>query len=144
MLSSSSRGAQGERESAFYRHLRHVASPDGVHSPLHMYKPRFGHNYRRHDRPATSADQSRHPSARTVTTRPIRRSQAPPLADRLGATSERGYLLDWFAMFEKTLHPRPKRLTENELSDFRRLWHDGCGKTIIEAQDVDRNHSPEV
>jgi hypothetical protein len=37
-----------------------------------------------------------------------------------------------------------KRLTENELSDFRRLWHDGCGKTIIEAQDVDRNHSPEV
>jgi hypothetical protein len=37
-----------------------------------------------------------------------------------------------------------KRLTENELSDFRRLWHDGCGETIIEAQDVDRNHSPEV
>jgi hypothetical protein len=38
----------------------------------------------------------------------------------------------------------PKRLTENELSDFRRLWHDGCGETIIEAQDVDRNHLPEV
>jgi hypothetical protein len=37
-----------------------------------------------------------------------------------------------------------KRLTENELSDFSRLWHDGCGKTIIEAQDVDRNHSPKV
>src|SRR6202035_1113503 len=37
-----------------------------------------------------------------------------------------------------------ERLTENELSDFRRLWHDGCGKTISEAQDVDRNHSPEV
>jgi hypothetical protein len=35
----------------------------------------------------------------------------------------------------------PKRLTENELSDFSRLWHDGCVKTIIEAQDVDRNHS---
>jgi hypothetical protein len=37
-----------------------------------------------------------------------------------------------------------KRLTENELSDFGRLWHHGCGETIIEAQDVDRNHSPEV
>jgi hypothetical protein len=37
-----------------------------------------------------------------------------------------------------------QRLTENELSDFSRLWHDGCGKAIIGAQDVDRNHSPEV
>jgi len=37
-----------------------------------------------------------------------------------------------------------KRLTENELSDFSRLWHDGCGKTIIEAQDVDQNHSAQV
>jgi hypothetical protein len=37
-----------------------------------------------------------------------------------------------------------ERLTGNELSDFSRLWHDGCGKTIIEAQYVDRNHSPEV
>jgi hypothetical protein len=37
-----------------------------------------------------------------------------------------------------------KRLTENELSDFSRWWHDGCGETIIEAQHVDRNHSPEV
>jgi hypothetical protein len=35
-------------------------------------------------------------------------------------------------------------LEANELSDFSRLWHDGCGETIIEAQDVDRNHSPEV
>jgi transposase len=26
-----------------------------------------------------------------------------------------------------------KRLTENELSDFSWLWHDGCGETIIEA-----------
>jgi transposase len=33
-------------------------------------------------------------------------------------------------------------LTENKLSDFSRLWHDGCGDTIIEAQHVDRNHSP--
>ena len=39
---------------------------------------------------------------------------------------------------------RSKRLTENELSDFSRLWHDGCGKAIIEIQDVDRNHSPEI
>ena len=38
----------------------------------------------------------------------------------------------------------PKRPTENELSDFSRLWHDGCGKTIIEAQNVDQNHSSEV
>ena len=38
----------------------------------------------------------------------------------------------------------PQRLTENELSDFSRLWHDGCGKTIIEAQDVDQNHSAQV
>jgi hypothetical protein len=38
----------------------------------------------------------------------------------------------------------PKRLTENEFSDFSRLWHDGCVKAITEAQDVDRNHSSEV
>jgi hypothetical protein len=38
----------------------------------------------------------------------------------------------------------PERLTENELSDFSRLWHDGCGEAIIEAQDVDRNHSRKV
>jgi hypothetical protein len=37
-----------------------------------------------------------------------------------------------------------QRLTENESSDFSRLWYDGCGKAIIEAQDVDRNHSPKV
>jgi hypothetical protein len=37
-----------------------------------------------------------------------------------------------------------KRPTENELSDFSGLWHDGCGEAIIEAQDVDRNHSTEV
>jgi hypothetical protein len=37
-----------------------------------------------------------------------------------------------------------KRLTENELSDFSRLWHDGCVKAITEAQDVDRNHSAQV
>jgi hypothetical protein len=37
-----------------------------------------------------------------------------------------------------------KRLTENELSDFSRLWHDCCGEAIIEAQHVDRNHSAEV
>jgi hypothetical protein len=29
----------------------------------------------------------------------------------------------------------PQRLTENELSYFSWLWHDGCGKTIIDAQD---------
>src|SRR6202040_1753050 len=34
-----------------------------------------------------------------------------------------------------------QRLTENEFIDFSRLWHDGCVKAIIEAQDVDRNHS---
>jgi adenylate cyclase len=38
----------------------------------------------------------------------------------------------------------PQRPTENELSDFSRLWYDGCGKTIIEAQDVDRDHSSEI
>jgi alkanesulfonate monooxygenase SsuD/methylene tetrahydromethanopterin reductase-like flavin-dependent oxidoreductase (luciferase family) len=37
-----------------------------------------------------------------------------------------------------------KRLTENELSDFSRLWHDGCVDAIIEVQDVDRNHSTQV
>jgi hypothetical protein len=37
-----------------------------------------------------------------------------------------------------------KRLTENELSDFSRLCQDGCGQTITEVQDVDRNHSAEV
>jgi hypothetical protein len=37
-----------------------------------------------------------------------------------------------------------ERPTENELSDFSRLWHDGCGKAIIEAQNVDQNHSAEV
>ena len=30
------------------------------------------------------------------------------------------------------------------LSDFSRLWHDGCVDAIIEAQDVDRNHSSQV
>ena len=44
----------------------------------------------------------------------------------------------------KTLTKFAKRLTENEFSDFSRLWHDGCSEAIIEAQDVDRNHSPEV
>src|SRR5580700_10525521 len=39
-----------------------------------------------------------------------------------------------------TMASKSKRLTENELSDFSRLWHDGCVKAIIEAQDVDRNH----
>ena len=37
-----------------------------------------------------------------------------------------------------------KRLTENELSDFSGLWNDGYGQAIIEAQNVDRNHSTEV
>jgi hypothetical protein len=37
-----------------------------------------------------------------------------------------------------------KRLTENELSDFSYLWHDGCAEAITEAQDVDRNHSAEI
>jgi hypothetical protein len=37
-----------------------------------------------------------------------------------------------------------QRMAENELGDFSRLWHDGCGVAIIEAQDVDRNHSPQV
>ena len=41
-------------------------------------------------------------------------------------------------------HYTPKRLTENELSDFSRLCHDGCVEAIIESQDVDRNHSTEV
>ena len=37
-----------------------------------------------------------------------------------------------------------QRLTENEFIDFSRLWHDGCVKAIIEAQDVDRNHPAKV
>src|ERR1700719_2889594 len=37
-----------------------------------------------------------------------------------------------------------KRPTENEFIDFSRLWHDGCVKAIIEAQDVDRNHSAKL
>ena len=42
------------------------------------------------------------------------------------------------------LGPVTKRLTENELSDFSQLWHDGCVEAIIEAQNVDRNHSTKV
>jgi len=42
------------------------------------------------------------------------------------------------------LRIEPKRLTENELSNFSRLWHGGCVEAIIEAQDVDRNHSTQV
>jgi hypothetical protein len=38
----------------------------------------------------------------------------------------------------------PKRLTENELSDFSWLCDDGCDEAIIEAQYVDRNHSTEI
>ena len=37
-----------------------------------------------------------------------------------------------------------KRLTENELSYFSRLWHDGCAKPSIEAQHADLNHSSAV
>ena len=48
------------------------------------------------------------------------------------------------ALVDKTALAASERPTENELSDFSRLWHDGCGKTIIEAQNVDRNHSAEV
>ncbi len=36
-----------------------------------------------------------------------------------------------------SLYEPTKRLTENEMSDFSRLWHDGCVEAIIEAQDVD-------
>ena len=50
----------------------------------------------------------------------------------------------WRLRREANAYFRTKRLTENELSDFSRLWHDGCGVAIIEAQDVDRNHSAEV
>jgi len=57
--------------------------------------------------------------------------------DCAAALSEAG-----FPTSPKTL--APKRLTENELSDFSRLWHDGCVEAIIEAQDVDRNHSTQV
>src|SRR6516162_7049854 len=46
--------------------------------------------------------------------------------------------------YRPLLLPATKRLTENELSDFSQLWHDGCGETIIGAQHVDRNHSTEV
>ena len=54
--------------------------------------------------------------------------------------------LEWFGQAEPSVlaYHIPKRLTENELSDFSRLWHDGCVKAIIEAQDVDRNHSAQV
>ena len=40
--------------------------------------------------------------------------------------------------------PATKRLTENELSDFSRLCQYGCGQTITEEQDVDRDHPAEV
>jgi len=46
------------------------------------------------------------------------------------------------SLLEDPTHP--KRLTENELSDFSWLCDDGCGKAIIEAQYVDRNHSTEI
>src|SRR5882672_1037348 len=49
------------------------------------------------------------------------------------------------AVLHEAEHPFvTERLTENELSDFSRLWHDGCVEAIIEAQDVDRNHSTQV
>src|SRR6516164_7802506 len=50
----------------------------------------------------------------------------------------------WLRRFGEPGWRLTKRLTENELSDFSRLWHGGCGGTIIEAQHVDRNHAPEV
>src|SRR5271166_5248621 len=61
------------------------------------------------------------------------RGDAPEISSS-GSSHESEYL-------EGTVGKRP---TENELSDFSRLWHDGCGKTIIEAQNVDQNHSAEV
>jgi hypothetical protein len=47
-------------------------------------------------------------------------------------------------MQQATVESEPYRLTENELSYFSRLWHHGCVKAIIEAQDVDRNHPAQV
>jgi hypothetical protein len=38
---------------------------------------------------------------------------------------------------------RLKCLTEKELRDFSKLSFEGCVSEIIEAQHVDRNHSPE-
>jgi hypothetical protein len=49
-----------------------------------------------------------------------------------------------YARAEEFINDFIKRLTENEFIDFSRLWHDGCVKAIIEAQDVDRNHSAKV
>jgi hypothetical protein len=66
-----------------------------------------------------------------------------PDADTLSLVSVK----KWSAPVENRVikvRGHPKRRTENELSDFSQLWHDGCGETIIEAQNVDRNHSAEV
>ena len=65
---------------------------------------------------------------------------------KLIATANLADLLDFFDFFliGYVLAFITKRLTENELSDFSQLWHDGCSVAIIEAQDVDRNHSSEV
>jgi hypothetical protein len=65
----------------------------------------------------------------------------PALAAKLGLLPPD--LLIIITQFYSNLQ-HAKRPTENELSDFSRLWHDGCGKAIIQAQDVDRNHSSEV
>ena len=66
------------------------------------------------------------------------RSLLKAMSDYLGAQKT------IFFEYDTNLELVTKRLTENELSDFGRLWHDGCSEAIIEAQDVDRNHSPEV
>ena len=57
-----------------------------------------------------------------------------------GKAAEQGYPVAQFNLGQRY----SQRLTENELSDFSRLWHDGCVKAIIEAQNVDQNHSAKV
>ena len=52
--------------------------------------------------------------------------------------------VQWIGRYRFKRSDPTKRLTENELSDFSRLWHDGCVKAIIEAQNVDQNHSAKV
>src|SRR5271156_6649116 len=54
--------------SASRRPTRRYA-PDGVHPPVYVHEPGFGHNYRGHGQPRASQEQSRYPAARAIAAR---------------------------------------------------------------------------
>jgi len=120
-----------------YLHLAEAHDHEHLHEPLehehrHMHDLHHQHEHAS-DAPADEPHSHWHRHPRVL-------HKHPHYPDLLTVTST--------GTRDRTKRPEPgrsnKRLTENELSDFSQLWHDGCGKTIIEAQDADQDHSAQV